>query len=708
MLQSDTIELDLSEDNDLNNTTFPSRGRYSVERQHISPSVGVGLFVLVVIALIALIFTFVRSSSDPGSVKVGNTCSDFTCTSEVVRIGAGGFVTSTNTHATRLGLDILKKGGTAADAAVAVQLALGFAQPQSTGIGGGLFALYYHASSGEVTMVDGREEAPASAHPRMFCRNASCFADASCICDGVLSYEEAQLDGLAVGVPGTVAALHRLHRLSGVLKWADVVRPVAALAREGIPVVDHFARVLQSAIAAGKLTNGPARETYFNARGAPLGVGDVLRNLPLANTYNALAIDPTSFYGSLASVWVDEVNQAASVAHPARHGRMTMDDARGYRAVLRDAVRADMSYGATNITYYGAPFPSAGGMQVALTAGILSGRIMTGLQPNGAAAAHHILDAQALAFADRQQWFGDADFVDIPKGFTTEAYWAERRGHMRGWDAVVTPVAAGTPSGAQPPKAGPAADQPEHGTTHFIVADAAGNVACVTTTIEANFGSGIVSGLGFIFNNEMTDFDLEPPDGGTIRPNSAEGRRAPRRTALGPDVNTVGGKRPRSTMAPSIAILEKPVNGRRVRELLAVGSPGGASIASTVATVFVRAAMGASIPLAVAGPRVFSRNLPQQLVTVESWAANGQFGEGLRARNFTIDPTSYLGYCEAASFRLVDGGHGRNASASAVVVADSRIATAAADVELRGEVPRHDCVSSDSHELWDSDLDYGR
>ena len=433
--------------------------------------------------------------------------------------------------ATEAGHAVLAAGGTAADAAVAVQAMLTLVEPQSSGLGGGGFVLHWDAARAELTSYDGRETAPLAAGPDYWLDDAG----------EPLDFWDAVVGGRSVGVPGTPRLLETLHARHGRLPWADLLAPAIARAEEGFAVSQRLAQSIAGARALDRVE--PARSYFFDPSGAPLAEGTLLRNPDLARTLRRFAqAGAEPFYsGSIAR----DIVATVQAADPP--GILTLEDMAAYRVIERAPVCID--YRGHGVCGMGPP--SSGGLTVGQILGILEQFDLAALGP-GAASTHLVLEATRLAFADRNLFMADADFVDMPEGLLDRAYLAERA-------ALIDPaVSMGVaPAGAPPwedarnraPDPGPG----RPGTTHFVIVDAAGNALSATTTIEAGFGSRLMTG-GFLLNNELTDFARSPEAGGLPVANRVE-----------------GGKRPRSSMAPTIVL-------RDGRPVILTGSPGGAAI----------------------------------------------------------------------------------------------------------------------------------
>ena len=450
---------------------------------------------------------------------------------------AMGAVSAADPRATAAGEAILAQGGSATDAAIAVMLALTVVEPQSSGIGGGGF-LVHHGQDGPTTF-DGRETAPASATPYRFLDQAG----------SRLPFQTRVVSGLSVGVPGNLALAAKAHSEHGVLPWADLFAPAIALARDGFVMN----RRLHASLAGRKERAGKtaaARAIFFDDSGEVLPVGARVTVPELADTLEEIAnAGPSAFY---------QANAAAMAAYIAsetpQDGAMSADDVQSYEAKLREPVCAP--YRTYRICGMGPP--SSGGIAVAQMLGQLERFDLAAMGPQSAEFWHVFLESQRIAYADRELYIGDSDFVDVPvEGLLEPAYMAQR-GALIDPALALSEVVAGTPRGA--PQARADGDEPrEYGTTHFAVVDANGNAVSYTSTIEGAFGSGLHWG-GFYLNNELTDFSFSPEIDGVPVANSV-----------------AGGKRPRSSMAPTIVYDE---TGEVV---LVIGAAGGPTIPVQVA-----------------------------------------------------------------------------------------------------------------------------
>jgi gamma-glutamyltranspeptidase/glutathione hydrolase len=547
-------------------------------------------------------------------------------TKQPVATGTGGAIATVDLDASAAGLEVLRSGGNAVDAAVAAAATLGVTEAYSAGIGGGGFMVAYLAGRRRVVTIDGRETAPAAFTEDSFIDPAT---------GEPIPFAERVTSGLGVGVPGTLATWQRALRGYGTMPLGKVLRPAIRVAERGFVVDQTFAD--QTATNAARFAAFPATAALYLPGGAPPAVGSVLRNPDLARTYRLLARRGTApFYRgriarAIAATVQDPPVDPASTLN-VRPGLMTAADLAAYRTLERPPTR--VAYRGRQV--YGMGPPSSGGSTVGEALNILEGYDLAGV--SRADALFRYLEASRLAFADRNRWVGDPDFVDVPlRGLLSQGFADERR-CLIGERANASPVPPGDPFppfGPGCPGAGVAVASGAEGpsTTHLSVADRWGNVVSYTLTIEQTGGSGmVVPGYGFLLNNELTDFNPEPLFEGVPDPNLP----AP-------------GKRPRSSMSPTIVF-------RDGRPVLAVGSPGGATIITTVLQILMEHLdLGRSLPEAIAAPRVSQRNSdpadaePAFLASPEA-AALQALGEQLRRAPATAPLPSEIGAAAGIAF----------------------------------------------------------
>jgi gamma-glutamyltranspeptidase/glutathione hydrolase len=478
-------------------------------------------------------------------------------------LGARGIVSSVHPLATQAGINAMKNGGNAIDAAVAVALTLGVVDNHNSGLGGGCFLLIRRAN-GEIVALDGREMAPAAATRDMYLRN------------GKADTELSQTGPLACAVPGALAAYEQAVKKYGRKKLADLILPAAQIAEEGFPIDFVYARKLASTADKLKQFESP-RATFFKPDGTPLIEGDVLKQPDLAKSYRAIARQGSDWfyrgaYARAVAVWMKE-----------HGGIMTEADFRNYTVKQRQPVQTD--YRGHQIV--GMPPPSSGGVHVAQILNILENFDLKALKAPGE--RHHVIaEAMKLAFADRAHWLGDPDFANVPAGLTDKGYARELASRIQR-DRVVEVASHGLPPGH---------DQRffEKHTTHFSTADAEGNWVACTATINTAFGSKvIVPGTGIVLNNEMDDFSVEPGV-----PNAFK--------LVGAEANAVApGKRPLSSMSPTIVLNDG-------RPILSLGAAGGPTIISqTVLNLVGLLDLGLRLDDALAQPRLHHQWRPDEL-----------------------------------------------------------------------------------------------
>ena len=452
----------------------------------------------------------------------------------------GAMVSAANPYAVKAAIWILEKGGSATDAAIAAHLVLGLVEPQSSGLGGGGFILNYDFKTNNLTFIDGRETAPASAKIDMFMKD-----------DGnVMSFMEAVPSGKAVGTPGIVALYKTAHKAYGVLPWPMLFEDAINLSKNGFIVSPRLANYVELAEKRGRLSKNPLTKKYFYPNDVKIKSGDLLKNPEYANTLKAIAKEGAiAFYNSnIAKEIVSAVN---ADPHP---GEMTLVDLKNYNAVLRPVICGPFR----NMKICTTSPPSSGGAQI-MIAGLYDQLINN--ESNESEKISAFVDAQRLAYADRDHFFGDPDEVNIPLEALLDPKYIRARAKQRFLPKTIpTP---GDPSIvidtlANFPKWGKDNTVEAAGTTHLSIIDQNGNAVSMTATIESVFGSQRWA-AGFLLNNEMTDFAREVPTDGSRLANAV----APNR-------------RPRSSMSPTM-IFDKDGG-----LLMVTGSPGGNSIPAYV------------------------------------------------------------------------------------------------------------------------------
>ncbi|MFD7309701.1 gamma-glutamyltransferase [Promicromonospora sp. NPDC059942] len=522
--------------------------------------------------------------------------------------GHGGAVSSLDPVVSEVGLQVLRKGGNATDAAVAMAAAIGVTDPYSAGIGGGGFFVHHDASTGEVETIDGRETAPAAVGPDVFLDPATG--------EPYPFYPDLVTGGVSVGVPGTPATWDRALERWGTTTLGQALRPATAVAEQGF-VVDQLFHD-QTVANQERFEALTSTSDLFLPGGQAPPVGSVFRNPDLAATYRALAAGGVdAFYeGALADEIADAVQAppvAAGTDLPVPAGSMTAADLAAYEVVDRDPV----SFSYRGYDVYGMAPPASGGTTVGETLNILERFDLGSLDDT--AVLHHHIEASALAFADRAAYLGDGDFVDVPvDGLLDDTFAQERACLLDPAAAATKPVAAGDArdyDGVCDADAAPGTvpeDTESTSTTNLTAVDQWGDVVEYTLTIEQIGGSGIVvPGRGFLLNNELTDFSIEYD---ADDPNRIE-----------------AGKRPRSSMAPTIVVQDG-------RPVLALGSPGGSNIISTVTQMLVnRIDLGMTIQEAIAAPRVAPQNSARP--TAEQ-AFVDRYGTALAGYGHAFTPTA--------------------------------------------------------------------
>jgi gamma-glutamyltranspeptidase/glutathione hydrolase len=475
--------------------------------------------------------------------------------------GAEPFVIAANPLAAQAGLNVLKRGGSAVDAAIAVQAMLSLVEPQSSGIGGGAFMNYYDARTGKLTIYDGREVAPAQAVSTM-------FLDAS---GKPLPFDTAVVSGRATGVPGAVKMLGLAHEEHGKLPWSGLFDDAERTADQGFIVSPRLERMIHADFAENHM---PDVIAYFSRPdGTLLNAGDRLVNKPYADFLRRLAAQgPAALYaGSTAAKIVARTHQAPLA------GTMTMSDLANYRPIKREPV-----CGPYRVYLLCAPPPPASGVGLIELMEILQNTDIAARGPDDPQAWYLFAEASRLMYADRDKYVGDSAFVKVPVAGLIDPAYAAQRAKLIGPSAG-PPPAAGVPAGAL--VAGTDRTLEPTGTSHFIVRDAAGNVVSMTTTVESIFGTGRMVD-GFFLNNQLTDFSFSPTDD----------RGRPVANAVAP------GKRPRSSMVPTILLT------RDGRFAGAIGSAGGNSIIVFVAKSLVAAIdWNMTMQRALAAPNLVAR-----------------------------------------------------------------------------------------------------
>jgi gamma-glutamyltranspeptidase/glutathione hydrolase len=534
--------------------------------------------------------------------------------------GYGGAIATVDPTATAVGLDVLRRGGNAVDAAVAAAATLGVTEPFSSGIGGGGFFVYYDAKHRQVHTIDGREAGPAD-------MTSDYFVDPA---DGLpYDFQEARISGRSVGAPGSLATWQAAASRWGTRPLASALRTAAGVADRGFDVDTTFRQQVADNLAA--FGQFDATSAIYLPGGAPPVVGSTLRNPDLADTYRLIANRGSGvFYGGPLGAEIARTVQHPPVsthpigawAYPIRPGTLTARDIAAYRPNFPAPTRS----GYRGLDVYGMSTPSSGGTAVGEALNILEQSRLSSLPV--VQAEHRYLEASALSFADRNRYVGAYTSESVLKKLVSDSWARQRACLIDPARALAKPVAPGdiTARGCTPAAVGGPTENGQS-TTNLTVADKWGNVVEYTLTIEQTGGNAmVVPGRGFLLNNEMTDFNFTPTQG------------------TAPDPNLPGpGKRPRSSISPTIVLKDG-------RPYLAAGSPGGATIITTVLQILVnRIDLGMTLPQAMAAPRASQRNTAG--IQAEP-AYTAQFGPALTAlgHSFQTPDTAELGAATAIEF----------------------------------------------------------
>jgi len=474
-------------------------------------------------------------------------------------------IVANNPLAASAGAKVLRAGGSAADAMVAVQSVLGLVEPQSSGIGGGAFLVWYDAASGKLTTLDGRETAPLAARPQLFLDENG----------QPLKFFDAVVGGRSVGTPGTPRLMEEAHRRWGRMPWSGLFDDAIGLAENGFEVSPRLAGLVEN--DAERLSRFPSTAAYFLPGGSPLQAGTLLKNPAYGQTLRKIASAGANaiYSGQIARNIVDTVNNA-----PGNPGVLSPTDLELYRVVERTPVC--VAYRMREVCGMGPP--SSGALTIGEILGMLRGYDLSALGPQSPEAWRLIGDASRLAFADRGRYMADTDFVPMPSGLVKDDYLADRARLLDRKDAL-TDAEPGQPSWDHAELRGDDIAIELPSTSHISIVDSYGNALSMTTTIENAFGSRLMTPDGFLLNNELTDFSFATHDD--------EGR---------PIANRVEpGKRPRSSMSPTIVMQDgKPE--------LVIGSPGGSSIIGFVLqAIIANIDWGMDVQQAVAMPHMLNR-----------------------------------------------------------------------------------------------------
>ncbi len=511
-------------------------------------------------------------------------------------------VSAANPHAAEAGYAVLKDGGSAIDAMIATQLVLNLVEPQSSGIGGGAFLLHWSAASHALESYDGRETTPAAATPALFLK-----ADGS-----RMGFWDAVVGGRSVGVPGLLRMLELAHERHGKLPWRRLFEPAIRLADEGFEVSPRLHMLVSQDKHLQRYTT--AREYFYDAQGAAWSIDHRLVNKPFAATLRAIANGGAdAFYtGAIAADLVAAI--AGASGNP---GLMTSADLDGYEAKVRPAVCG----GYRGYSVCGMGPPSSGGLTVAMILGLIERFDFAALGSDASQAIHLFAEAGRLAYADRNVYMADSDFVDVPSGALLGRSYLKARSALIDANRSMGKASPGNPAPRHSFNAPSAGHQEGYSTTHISIVDADGNATSMTSSIESAFGSRLMV-RGFLLNNQLTDFSFLPEKDGKPVANRVE-----------------SGKRPRSSMSPTI-VLDGQGNLKMV-----IGSPGGSRIINYVAKTIVAALdWGQDMQEAISFPHFINRNGRTEL----------EKGTSLEASTAALEA---LGH-EVATRLLASGLHG--------------------------------------------------
>jgi len=515
-------------------------------------------------------------------------------------------VSAANPLASQAGLDVLEAGGTAMDAAVAVQFMLNLVEPESSGIGGGAFLLYWDAASNKLLTYDGREKAPTSATPEYFYKDGE-----------AMKWSQARPGGLSVGVPGTLKLLEVAHQAHGRQHWTTLLQPTIEQARAGFKINAKLARAIAGAAESG-LAQFEETKTYFlNEDGSPKEEGTLLTNDVFADTLTLIAaFGSDAFYtGPIAKSIVEATRTTTNT------GQMTLEDLSAYEVIQREPVCAD--YRAYQVCGMGPP--TSGGLTMGQILTILAEFDLPAMGP-GAQSWHLFIEAAKLAYADRALYMADSDFVEMPEGLLNASYLADRASLINE-SATMGKAEAGSPPWDEAILLSPDTQTEKPGTSHFVIADQYGNRVSMTTTIESGFGSRVMT-RGFLLNNELTDFSFKHEKDGKPVANRVQ-----------------AGKRPRSSMSPTMVLKDD-------QPYLLTGSPGGSRIINYVTqSVIAILDWGMDPQDALAMPHVVNRNGKTDL---EEGTAAADLAAELEAMGHEVNVRGLNSGLHAI---LIEGGH---------------------------------------------------
>lgn len=562
--------------------------------------------ILAVLPIAAALTASLLVSTDAAASSTGSDG----LTWQPVAQGSGGAVVSDTLQSTKAGLDVLRHGGTAA---VAVASTLGVTDPFVAGIGGGGYLVYYDAHTHKITTIDGRETTPAAANQNLFIDPAT---------GKPFAFPTAVTSGLSVGVPGTLMTWQRALDQWGHFSLAQDLRPAEQVAQHGFPATAHYREQIRE--NAERFTQFSSSSALYLHNGQLPDVGSTITNPDLASTYRQIGRQGVrALYGG--SIGADVVNTvhnlplAPGATLVPRPGYLQLSDLAGYSAP--DQAPTHVNYRGYDV--YGMAPSSSGGITIGESLNILS-NFNLAAEPR-TEALHDYLEATRLAFADRNRYIGDSRYVNVPQQQLLSKRFAASRACLINQDkAATSPVAPGNPY--DPASCGASATttaaRPNAGaaTNHFVVTDKWGDIVSYTNTIEEIAGTAIVvPNRGFLLNNELTDFDFAPLQAGVPDPNLPQ-----------------AGKRPRSSMSPTIVLH----NGK---PFMAIGSPGGASIITTVLQILLnRIDFGMSLPDAIAAPRASQRNSTQTQAEPDFIAEPTTPGLQALGQSFYVSDTSPL------------------------------------------------------------------
>lgn len=533
-------------------------------------------------------------------VAISTSCSTQTPNLATDLLPKTGMVVTANPEATEAGMKIIRAGGSAVDAAIAIEATLSLVEPQSSGLAGGAFLLHYDAQTKSLSSYDGRETAPMGVSPTMFLNDEG----------ERRPYFEAKNSGLSTGVPGVLAMLQMAHEDHGKMKWSELFQHAENLANNGFEIsprlngmITRFAKFMPKTPDQGP---SDAYRYLYDEQGEPLAVGHLLKNPEYAETLKIIANDPNEFYtGEIAQKIADMVQQ------PPRAGSLTKQDISNYKPIKREALC--QAYRDMNIC--GVP-PASSWVAVGQIMGLLNkGPGFSSAGSDDPLNWAMFVEAQRLAYADRDKYVADTAYVQVPlEGMLNETY-LEQRAQQLSAKAAVEKSIAGDPWKFEASKAamvGVDATDDTPGTTHFVVMDQAGDVVSMTATVESVFGSTRMVG-GMFLNNELTDFSWQPVDANGVKiANAVE-----------------PGKRPRSSMSPTI-VLDKNNNF-----VMATGSPGGNNIIAYVAKSLVGVLdWGLSPTEAAALPNIVGRG---DKIRAEKDRASNELVEALKTFGHNVD-----------------------------------------------------------------------